>query len=273
MASIQAQTFEDWELILVDDASADDTPRLIEAEMARDERIKLVRRTQAGGPFIAAYDNLRYAQGRYVARTDADDLSVPTRFARQRDFLSAQPALKACATYCQSLDDNGLQPYFYTAPTEPQSLKWYLCLRCPLIHSSAFIERETLQEIYGTSPALKTYLQWSDDPQATPYAVVPDVEDYRMWCALARQGVLGVLPEVLVQYRHHGHRVSVLRREEQEALAKDVLREHLRHVSQRRWTDAEIVALYAASHGQRWALAEGLQALQGGSDCGQRIKC
>lgn len=262
LASIQAQTFEDWELILVDDASADDTPRLIEAEMKRDPRIKLVRRTQAGGPFIAAYDGLQYAQGRYVARTDADDLSVPERFARQREFLRTRPDAKACASYCQSLDDSGLLPYFYTAPQLAGSLKWYLCVRCPLIHSSAFIERETLQEIYRTSPALKTYLQWSEGPQATPYAVVPDVEDYRMWCALARQGVLAVVPEVLVYYRHHGHRVSVLRRSEQETLAKEVLCEHLTKVTRRTWSQAEITALYAASHGQAFPLAAGLEALQ-----------
>lgn len=262
LASLQAQTFEDWELILVDDASADDTPRLIEAAMACDPRIKLVRRTQAGGPFIAAYDGLQYAEGKYVARTDADDLSVPERFARQRDFLRAHPEAKACASYCQSLDDSGLLPYFYTAPAHNGSLKWYLCLRCPLIHSSAFLERTMLEEIYRTSPALKTYLQWSEDPQAAPYAVVPDVEDYRMWCALARKGILTVVPEVLVYYRHHGHRVSVLRRSEQEQLAKEVLHEHLTKVTRRIWSQNEILALYAASHGQRFSLASGLEALR-----------
>jgi hypothetical protein len=261
LESVQAQTFEDWELILVDDASADDTPRLIEEAMRRDERIKLVRRTQAGGPFVAAYDGLKYAGGRYVARTDADDVSLPERFARQLEFLRARPGVKACASFCQSLDDAGPVNYFYTAPQLPGSLKWYLCLRCPLIHSSAFVERETLRQIYLTSPALKTYLQWSEGEQAAPFAVVPDVEDYRMWCALARDGVLEVIPEVLVYYRHHGHRVSVMRREEQQALAKDVLREHVAKVTQRDWPQGELEALYAASHGQAFPVEAGLRAL------------
>lgn len=260
--SIKAQTFEDWELILVDDASADETPRLIEEEMRRDPRIKLVRRTQAGGPFVAAYDGLKYASGKYVARTDADDVSVPERFARQLEFLRARPQARACASFCQSLDETGLLDYFYTAPQHSGSLKWYLCLRCPLIHSSAFIERETLREFYAASPALDTYLRWSEDAGAAePFAVVPDVEDYRMWCAFARNGALAVIPEVLVYYRHHGHRVSVLRKDEQQSLAKEVLREHLRKLTGRDWRQDEIEPLYAASHAQIFSLDAGLTAL------------
>ncbi|HYE72500.1 MAG TPA: glycosyltransferase family A protein [Blastocatellia bacterium] len=261
LKSIQAQTFEDWELILVDDASADDTPRLIEAEMKRDPRIKLIRRTQAGGPFVAAYDGLKYASGKFIARTDADDISLPQRFEQQLRFLKSHANTKACASFCQSLDDNGLVDYFYTAPKYSGSLKWYLCLRCPLIHSSAFVEIKTLKNIYQSSPALKRYLEWSEEPQAGAYAVVPDVEDYRMWCVLARDQVLQVIPDVLVYYRHHGHRVSVLRKNEQEALAKEVLSEHLGKVTNRGWSSQQVNALYAASHGQQFPIAAGLAAL------------
>lgn len=262
LASVKAQTFEDWELILVDDASADDTPWLIEAEMRRDPRVKFVRRAQAGGPFVAAYDGLRHATGRYVARTDADDISVPQRFARQLEFMRARPDVKACAAYCQSLDDTGLLPYFYTAPQHAGSLKWYLCLRCPLIHSSAFVERAALRDFYAASPALETYLRWSEDEGGEPFAVVPDVEDYRMWCWFARAGALAVIPEVLVHYRHHGHRVSVLRKTEQQALAKEVLGEHILKLTGRAWARAELEPLYAASHGQTFPLAAGMDALR-----------
>lgn len=262
LASVKAQTFEDWELVLVDDASADETPRLIEAEMRRDSRIKLVRRTQAGGPFVAAYDGLRHSSGEYVARTDADDISVPYRFERQLGFMRARTDVKACAAYCQSLDETGLLPYFYTAPQHAGSLKWYLCLRCPLIHSSAFVERAALREFYDASPALETYRRWSGGEQSEPFAVVPDVEDYRMWCWFARAGALAVIPEVLVHYRHHGHRVSVLRKSEQQALAKDVLAEHVSELTGRAWPREELESLYAASHGQEFSLAEGLDALR-----------
>lgn len=270
LASVKAQTFEDWELILVDDASADETPWLIEAEMRRDPRIKLVRRTQAGGPFVAAYDGLRYAAGKYVARTDADDISVPERFARQLEFMRARPDVEACAAYCQSLDDTGLLPYFYTAPQSAGSLKWYLCLRCPLIHSSAFVERAALQDFYAASPALETYLRWSEGGGGEPFAVVPDVEDYRMWCWFARAGALAVIPEVLVHYRHHGHRVSVLRKTEQQALAKDVLGEHISELTGRTWAGAELEPLYAASHGQTLPFAEGVDALRRWDDLWRR---
>jgi hypothetical protein len=262
LASLQAQTFEDWEWILVDDASADATPRLIEAAQKQDARLKLLRRTQAGGPFIAASDGMRYASGKYVARTDADDLSAPERFERQLAFLQTQPGVSACATFCQLFDDSGRLNYFYTAPLTSGSLKWYLVLRCPLIHSSAMLERAALQRFYDTSPALKTYQQWSEDPQAEPYAVVPDVEDYRMWCTLARDGVLAVLPETLVYYRRHAHSVSRLRQTEQQQLARQVQQEHLTKLTHRTWRVSEREALYAASHAQSFPLTAGLHALQ-----------
>ena len=75
IACIQAQTFTDWEYIIVDDASTDDTPALVEQAMQKDSRIRLLRRTKSEGPYIAANDGLREAKGKWVVRIDADDPS------------------------------------------------------------------------------------------------------------------------------------------------------------------------------------------------------
>ena len=82
IASVQAQTFGDWEYVIVDDGSTDDTVAIIERHAADDPRIRLVRRADSGGPFAAANTGLAEARGDYVARIDADDIALPRRLER-----------------------------------------------------------------------------------------------------------------------------------------------------------------------------------------------
>src|SRR6187401_3192062 len=86
VATIQAQTFADWEYIIVDDASDDETASWVEAAARKDPRIRLIRRQQQAGPFVSANEGLRQARGDYIVRTDADDLQPPYRIAKQLGF-------------------------------------------------------------------------------------------------------------------------------------------------------------------------------------------
>lgn len=258
--SVLAQTFADWEYILVDDGSTDDTAAIVEAFARRDGRLRLLRRPHAGGPYLAALDGLAQARGRLVLRTDADDLSLPHRVARQVAFLRDNPGLRACAAFCQLLDDAGpVAGQHYTAPLSSGVLRWYLCLRCPLVHSSACVEREALLASYRDTGAGARYLAWGGGAAGAP--VVPDVEDYRMWCNLARPGWLGVIPESLVLFRRHQGRVSVLRAQEQQALAREVAAEHLAALGAGAWGDAALRALYAAGYSEPHPIEAGLAAL------------
>jgi glycosyltransferase involved in cell wall biosynthesis len=262
IASIQAQSVEDWEYILVDDGSVDKTPQLIDEVAKRDPRIKLLRRLQAGGPFVAAIEGLRWASGKYVVRTDADDVSLPNRISTQVKFLEANCHLRACATFCQSLnEDNPSEHYVHDAPLTAGSLKWYLWLRCPLVHSSACVERKALVDTYSAAAAVLKYRQWSESAEGEGSTVIPDVEDYRMWCNLARLGWLAVVPEVLVQFRKHRQRVSVIRKAQQESLALGVLNEHVKGICGDTWTPMELKALYAVGHASQWPVELGLEGL------------
>jgi glycosyltransferase involved in cell wall biosynthesis len=88
--SVLNQTFQDFELILVDDGSTDDTPELIARFAAEDPRIVPLR--QPNGGIVAALNNgLAAARGEYVARMDADDICLPDRFEFQLNYLRAHP--------------------------------------------------------------------------------------------------------------------------------------------------------------------------------------
>src|SRR5262249_28497149 len=127
VASIQAQTFTDWEYIIVDDASDDETVSWVETAVRKDARIRLISRRESGGPFAAANAGLCEARGTYVIRTDADDLQPSGRIQRQLDFLAAHSAFRACISPWRSFNESGFIPgAVSTIPTRPAVLRWYL---------------------------------------------------------------------------------------------------------------------------------------------------
>src|SRR5688572_29405366 len=89
--SVQAQTFSDWEYVIIDDASTDETPPILDRYASADSRTRVIRREVSAGPYAAANHGFAAARGRYVARLDADDYASPERFERQLAFLAANP--------------------------------------------------------------------------------------------------------------------------------------------------------------------------------------
>src|SRR5713226_7334701 len=84
--SVQAQTFGDWELLIADDCSTDQTPAIVSRYGAQDPRVKLIRQPRNGGPALARQAAIEQAQGRFVAFLDSDDLWLPAKLERQIAF-------------------------------------------------------------------------------------------------------------------------------------------------------------------------------------------
>ena len=94
--SIRNQTYLNWELIVVDDASTDNTVEVIRS--IQDQRVRLIQLTTNGGYAVAMRAGIDVAQGYYIARMDGDDVSAPTRLARQVAVLAEHPEASLCGT-------------------------------------------------------------------------------------------------------------------------------------------------------------------------------
>lgn len=243
IASIQAQTFSDWEYIIVDDNSDDNTVELVEAARREDPRLRLLRRDSSAGPYVAANDGLREARCRYIVRIDADDLCPRHRIERQLEFLAVHREYRACVSYWQGFSHNGLIPNTVTPiPGNPRVFRWALLLRGPSIHSSVCFEREAMDEIGG-------------------YRELPLSQDYRLWCELTRRGWLGTIPEVLSYVRYHEKRASFQRKTLQAECGLDVLSDHLTALTGETWSRADLEALRAVGLSLPDCVEKGIEML------------
>lgn len=211
---IRAQTFIDWEYIIVDDASDDETPQVIRAQAEVDKRIIGIWRTQQEGPFVAANEGLKIASGKYVFNIDSDDLSPPNRIERQLEYLRIHPEFHACISPWWSFNQSGLIPGGKTElPYRPKVMPWILMLKAFASHSSLCIEREALLTVGG-------------------YLPIPTAGDYALICELGRRGWLGVVPEVMSFVRRHDGRMSATTGKNLgPVIGLQLLREHIFHVT------------------------------------------
>ena len=108
--SIINQTFTDWELIIIDDASHDDTEKVVRDFIRNDARIRYHRHKNNSGLAVARNTSFQLARGRYIALQDDDDLSLPTRLEKQVHFLDAHPDTSLVATWKQNFNRDNFYP-------------------------------------------------------------------------------------------------------------------------------------------------------------------
>lgn len=104
--SVIAQTYGNWEMIIVDDCSDDSTCEIVESISEREPRVKLIRQEQNGGAAKARNRALEESKGRFIAYLDADDIWYPEKLQKQVDFMLKNKAGFSCASY-EVIDDDG----------------------------------------------------------------------------------------------------------------------------------------------------------------------
>ena len=107
IASIFAQSYENWELILVDDCSSDGSVKIIESLIADDNRIRLITLTENSGPAIARNRAIKEAKGRYIAFLDSDDLWTPDKLLKQISFMQENDAALSYTGYYRIEEESG----------------------------------------------------------------------------------------------------------------------------------------------------------------------
>lgn len=205
--SVLDQTFTDFELLLVDDASTDETVAIVEG--LGDERVRILRNERNLGQVPSLNRGLGEARGEYVARLDADDACLPTRLARQVEILDAEPRVGLVGTWMDAVDDRGrlLGRLQKTLDDYVDFVYHTLIMRVYVSHPSAMYRREPVVRLGGydesTGPA----------------------EDKDLWRKLALERFEArIVPEALVRYRLHDlqlSRVSAAYQQEVDAASQD----------------------------------------------------
>ncbi len=178
---VLSQTVGDFELIIVDDGSTDGSESLLNELKRRDNRIKVFRQDNRGVG-AALNVSLKVAQGQFLARLDADDLSPPARFAEQIRFLEDNPSISVVGGWYNTFGT--VAESVVQLPTEPEHVKAALLFRNPIAHSAVMMRRQSFQD-YG----------WQyNERRRYP-------EDYDLWVTIAEHGELANLPSVQLNYR------------------------------------------------------------------------
>jgi glycosyltransferase involved in cell wall biosynthesis len=184
--SIQRQTYPNWELIIVNDASTDTTAKIVERYMHNDSRIKLLHRTVAGGgPGPARSTGIAVAQGIYLAIADADDISLPTRFAEEIAFLEKNKTIDGVSCSLELISEDGVTSLgTKRRPSDRALLGFLLLLRPQFMDPGLMIKKQAVADVGGYDSAY-----------------VP-VDDYELQCRLVARGkILTNLDTVLCRYR------------------------------------------------------------------------
>lgn len=195
IASMAAQLFNDWELLLVDNASTDVGPTIAHHWAEHDPRIRIVHEPRIGIAH-ALKTGLDHAQGKYIARMDADDVSHPERLAKQVAYLDAHPEIGVLGTrtaFASSVQESrGMQAFvqWQNALLHPHAHYVKRFVDAPLAHPTVLFRRE-LVDRHGS------------------YDTGPLPEDHELWLRWMDAGVrFAKLPEELITWNDHAERLS-----------------------------------------------------------------
>ena len=181
ISSVQAQTFQDWELILVDDGSTDDTATLVRS--LADPRIRYIRHTDNAGVIVRRNEAVRESRGAYIALLDSDDEWIdPRKLERQIRFLDQHPNVVVVGTQARIVRGTASRITHY--PVSDRAIRARLLSKNVFVNSSCMIRASMLDpEPYHSDDYL--------------------VEDYGLWLRLGLRGALANLPECTVAYYEH----------------------------------------------------------------------
>jgi len=180
--SILSQTVNDFELLVINDGSVDRSSELI--QKYSDCRIRLIEQSNHG---LAATLNrgISLARGKFIARQDQDDISLPRRLEKQIAHLELHPRCGLVGTWAQIWSGEKRTRRVHRHATENHQLQYDLTFDNPFVHSSVMLRKEAVVQAGG----------YCTDPARQP------PEDYELWSRIARSWEVGNIPDILHIYR------------------------------------------------------------------------
>lgn len=181
--SIINQTFTDWELIMCDDGSSDNTYKIAEEYARKYKNIHVLKNDKNLGLNKTLNRCLKNCNGKYIARMDGDDISLPTRLEKEYKFLENNASFALVSTQNIYFDENGI---FAIGNHKQYPKNKDLIKDNPFNHGTIMIRKKVIQQLGGYSEEQETLR----------------VEDYDLWIRMYSKGYKGyVLNEPLYKFR------------------------------------------------------------------------
>ncbi|MDA3885635.1 MAG: glycosyltransferase [Candidatus Delongbacteria bacterium] len=181
--SILNQSMKDFEFIITDDCSTDNSLKIIKNYSKLDDRIILLENAENIGLTKSLNSMIGVTKGKYIARMDADDISLSSRFKIQYDFMENNPEIGVLGTYSKSFGAN-IKPRIINRPLSHEEIKSTLLFENLMVHSSVFIRKELFNESIN---------RYNDD-----FSII---QDYELWSRLIDLTRFANIPEALLLYR------------------------------------------------------------------------
>ena len=201
------QTFHDFELIIIDDCSDDDSLAIIES--FDDHRVRLLKSSERLGICKALNLGIENSRGSFLARMDADDICHPRRLERQVRFLNRHTKIGFCGTWVRRFGKDQI-PQLYRLPVGESRVRAYAAFENPMVHSSVMFRREVFDSM----------------PNGYRHDFI-NAEDYDLWTRLFEVTKGDNLAEVLLDYRVHAQSVTMQKTEAMDQVACRILEREL----------------------------------------------
>jgi len=203
--SILNQTFRNFEFIITDDCSTDGTLGMLEDYTSEDSRIVLIRNERNKGLTKNLNSMINIAKGKYIARLDADDISLPERLEKQYRFMEKNTSVGVLGTDGSIFGDKR-KTIVIDRPSTHEEIRVAFAFENLLIHSSAFIRRSVLEE---------KNIRYDENFKI--------IQDYELWTRLSSETEFRILNEKLVNYRVSETNISSIT-EKQENYREEILK-------------------------------------------------
>lgn len=187
--SILAQSYKYLELIIIDDASTDNTYAIARTFLS-DARVKLLYNDQNQGIVYSRNKGIDVSRGKFIAILDSDDIALPKRIEQQVKYMQKHPEFACIGSFYHVIDSVGKRRTSIKVPTIPNDIVTFLLFNVSFCHSTLMLRAD----------AAKFYQYKSG---------FDIIEDYELAYRISRDFSIGNLPEFTVLYRVHGSNISI----------------------------------------------------------------
>lgn len=207
--SVLMQDFDNWEYIIINDASSDATEKIVNKYLKHDNRFVYIKNDTNLGLTANLNSGIDMAKGKYIARIDSDDVWAKTgKLKKQVEFLDNNPDHALVGSWAIAINENQDKLYELKYAAEDSKIRDQILINNCFIHSSVLMSKDDVEKIGNYNPINTTS------------------QDYELWLELANRKKVHNIPEYLVYYRINPNGTSIKKSRKQIAETISIVKRH-----------------------------------------------